>query len=224
MTLSKLIDNHNAFSGHLAHPDGFYGQVISRYADMTFEAVNQWTINLMALQPDDNVLEIGFGSGRAIQAMAAVPGIGSVVGIDNSALMVQQAATLNEQAIRNGTVRLLEADVCRLPDFGQKFDKIAAMNTSMYWPADQMESILAGLRSRLKPGGVLFISFQRLFERYERGEQTPEIMGYAKAMQKAGYVSVDGTVQTIADKQAAIAEGRFICIAVHGVNPAFALS
>lgn len=222
MTLSKLIDSQNAFSDHLAHPDGFYGQVVSSYADMTFEAVNQWAVNLMALQPGESVLEVGFGSGRAIQAMAAIPGIGSIVGIDNSTLMVQQATALNEQAIREGKVRLLEADVCQLPDFGQKFDKIVAMNTSMYWPADKMGSILASLRSRLQPGGTLFIVFQRLFERYERGEQTPEIMGYAKALAKAGYVSVNGTVQNIQDKPAAIAEGRFICIAVHGVNPAFA--
>jgi hypothetical protein len=51
------------------------------------------------MQPTDHVLEIGFGPGLAIQQVARLVPTGHVVGIDHSALMVQQAGRRNQAAV-----------------------------------------------------------------------------------------------------------------------------
>jgi hypothetical protein len=89
----------------------------------------------------------------------------------------------------------------------------------MYWPPDQLEQIFRNLRKCLVPGGKLFISFQRLYEAYVQGQKDREINGYLNLLKNAGFLDVSGTVQPIDDPEAAIVEGRFVCIAVHGVNP-----
>jgi SAM-dependent methyltransferase len=223
MTLSKLLNNHTTFSDNLANPEGFYGEVVGDYINAAFEGLNEWVIHFIDIQSQDQILELGFGPGFAIKNMASKTQSGLVIGIDNSSLMVQKATALNHQAIQEGKVRLIEADVCHLPNFDCKFDKIIAINTTMYWPAQQLETIFKNLRTHLVPGGTFYIAFQRLFEAYERGDQTPEIKGYMQLLKKAGFLEVNGKVQNIPDKEAAIADSRFIYICLFGTNPVFSL-
>jgi SAM-dependent methyltransferase len=173
----------------------------------------------MDIQSDDTVLEVGFGPGLAIQEMLADGRVAHIVGIDNSPLMVEKARTHYAQAIQDGKLMLMEADVRQLPDFGRKFDKIVAINTTMYWPPAELEHILGNLRKCLTPGGKLFISLQRLYEAYAQGKQDREIKGYYTILHNAGFLDVTGVVQNIPDPEAAIAEGRFICMGLHGTNP-----
>jgi SAM-dependent methyltransferase len=223
MMLSNLIHACNTFSENLASPEGHYGQVVSAYAGLIFESVNHWTVANMAIQPGESVLEVGFGTGLAIAKMLADGRAAHIVGLDNSPLMVQNARKTFAPAIDAGGLTIIKGDVCRLPDFGRKFDKIVAINTTMYWPEAQLVPILRNLRHCLAPGGVLFISFQRLYAAYAKGEKDREISGYATILNQAGFLEVNGAVQHIADKEAAIAEGRFIGIIMHGTNPAFSL-
>ena len=43
---------------------------------------NEWTISLLNIQRSDNVLEIGFGPGIAIELVSNIVQDGHVVGID----------------------------------------------------------------------------------------------------------------------------------------------
>lgn len=52
---------------------------------------NKWTISLLNIQKVDNVLEIGFGPGIAIEMVSNINRDGYVVGIDYSDVMLQQA-------------------------------------------------------------------------------------------------------------------------------------
>ena len=63
---------------------------------------NVWTISLLDIQPSDQVLEIGFGPGQAIQKVAKLTPNGFVAGIDLSDMMVSQASKRNTAAIRFG--------------------------------------------------------------------------------------------------------------------------
>jgi SAM-dependent methyltransferase len=223
MNMTDFLDKPGLFPDNLANPDGFFGEVVGGYISMVFEPLNQWAVQRMQIQPGDAVLEIGFGPGMAIQKMIENTPVGCVVGLDNSALMLRKATELNRLAIESGKVKLMQADVCHLPEFGQKFDKIVAINTTMYWPAEQLGRIFKNLRKCLVPGGMLFVVVQRLYEHYERGDKNAEVQGYLKLLHDAGFVEVKGTVQGVADREAAIAEGRCIGIALYGTNPAFLL-
>lgn len=220
---SNFIDESRIVLHNLANPEGFYGEIVSSCLSTTFDGVNQWAVDLMQIQDGDSILEIGFGTGLAIQEMAARSKASQIIGIDTSPLMVKKATELNAQAIRSNRVRLLKADVAQLPEFNLKFDKILAVNSVMYWPEHKLDRIFKELRTRMAPGGEIYLVMHRLYERFERGDFNPHIQQLLKELRQAGFSDVKGTVQNVQDKQAAIAAGTFVCIALHGVNPAFVM-
>jgi SAM-dependent methyltransferase len=119
---------------------------------------NRWVVSLLGVRPADRVLEIGFGPGVAIAALARA-GAGHVYGIDHSAVMLRQASRRNAAAIRAGRVTLVNAPVERLPPaLDGPFDVILAVNSLAFWPAPTDR--LAELRERLAPGGRVAIVSQ----------------------------------------------------------------
>jgi SAM-dependent methyltransferase len=113
---------------------------------------NRWSVDLLDVQPTDQVLEIGFGPGVAIAELAARATLGRVVGVDASPVMVRQARRRNAAAVDAGLVELHLAPVEDLPqDLGGPFDKLLAVNTVAVWqdPAAR----LADLAERMRHGG-----------------------------------------------------------------------
>ncbi len=119
---------------------------------------NMWAISLLNLQPEDRVLEIGFGPGIAIQIMSEIMTEGIVFGIDHSDVMLEQATQRNKDAIALGKVELLLASVSDLPAFDQPFDKILDINTFQFW--ENSVDDLRKIKTNLKPGGAIFIVHQ----------------------------------------------------------------
>jgi SAM-dependent methyltransferase len=119
---------------------------------------NIWAVGLLDVQPDDRVLEIGFGPGVAVREMARRATVGLVVGVDHSEVMVRQARKRNAAAVRDGRVDLRLGSAEHLPAFDEPFDKILAVNSLMFWddPVERLEE----LRGLLRPGGRLAIAFQ----------------------------------------------------------------
>jgi SAM-dependent methyltransferase len=119
---------------------------------------NRWVVALLEVRPDDRVLEIGFGPGLAIAALARA-GAGHVYGVDHSAVMLRQAAKRNAAAIRAGRVTLINAPADQLPPaLSGPFDVILAVNSLGFWPGPAER--LAELRTRLAPGGRIAIVSQ----------------------------------------------------------------
>jgi SAM-dependent methyltransferase len=119
---------------------------------------NRWVVALLDVGPADQVLEIGFGPGLAIEALARA-GAGHVYGVDHSAVMLRQAAKRNAAAIRDGRVTLINAPADQLPPaLSGPFDVILAVNSLGFWPGPTER--LAELRTRLAPGGRMAIVSQ----------------------------------------------------------------
>src|SRR6266536_5689074 len=91
------------------------------------------TAGLLDVQPDDRVLELGFGPRIAIQELARRATRGQVCGVDHSEVMVRQATRRNAAAARTGRVDLRLGSADDLPDFGAPFDAILAVNSLMFW-------------------------------------------------------------------------------------------
>ncbi|MEL6985239.1 MAG: class I SAM-dependent methyltransferase, partial [Actinomycetota bacterium] len=123
----------------------------------------RYLVDLLDLEPDHRVLELGPGPGLALHDAAARVTDGHLVGVDHSAMMLAQCAERNRQPMAEGRLRLVEADVCALPADLVGFDRIYAMNVWHFW-SDQ-ERTLVDLAGRLAPGGRLVIGHQP----HERG-------------------------------------------------------
>jgi SAM-dependent methyltransferase len=71
-------------------------------------ARNRWTVELLDVEPSDRVLELGFGPGLSIDLIAQRVFNGSVVGIDHSTVMLEQALLRNRRWVALGRVHLYE--------------------------------------------------------------------------------------------------------------------
>ena len=72
--------------------------------------------------------------------------------------MVKQASRRNAQAVRDGRVALQVGSASSPPPFEGLFDKIFTINSIHFWE-DPIEC-LKGLRTLLKPGGVIAVAIQ----------------------------------------------------------------
>jgi SAM-dependent methyltransferase len=118
---------------------------------------NRWAVDLLNVQPLDRVLEIGFGPGLALAALAARVGQGRVVGLDHSPLMVSRAAQLNRMPLTEGRMQLFAGGLELLPSIPGPFDKALSVNVVQFWP-DRIEA-LAAIRDILAPCGLVATAY-----------------------------------------------------------------
>jgi ubiquinone/menaquinone biosynthesis C-methylase UbiE len=136
--------------GHVA------GWIMSHRPSNT--ARNRWAVELLDIQPDDRVLELGCGPGVALAAIAERLVGGSAVGVDHSAVMIRQARRRHAAAIAAGRVHLVHTDVADLPAFDEPFDAVLAVNNVGFWNQPQLR--LASLRDVLAPGARIALVSQ----------------------------------------------------------------
>ena len=89
-----------------SRPSGLLGRVIGRGMARHNEREARWTVDLLGIEPEARVLEIGFGPGVAIQYAADRTTRGHVSGIDCSEAMLQMARKRNASRLANGLVDL----------------------------------------------------------------------------------------------------------------------
>jgi SAM-dependent methyltransferase len=118
----------------------------------------RWTVSLLEVQPEDRVLEVGFGPGVSIELVSRITTRGLVAGIDHSEEMVRQAERRNAEAIRRGRVVLKHGSASVPPEFDGLFDKVFTINSIHFWP--NPVECLNGLRRLLKPGGRIAVTIQ----------------------------------------------------------------
>lgn len=112
----------------------------------------------LAARPGERVLEIGFGTGHCLLALAkAVGEKGLVCGIDLSDGMLAVAKARLEKAGLSGRVDLRLGDALHLPFEPASFDGVFMSFSLELFDASQAPLLLAGCRSALKPGGRLAV-------------------------------------------------------------------
>jgi len=141
-------------------PTGFWGGLAGRImAHRSSNVVrNRWTVELLELEPDDCVLEIGFGPGIALEAIAHTVTAGRIFGLDHSEVMLAQASKRNAAALQDNRLSLAIGSVeedAQLPD---EIDKILAVNVVQFWR--QPVETLSRLRAALRPGGQIALTYQ----------------------------------------------------------------
>ena len=118
----------------------------------------RWTVDLLAIEPDARVLEIGFGPGVALRYAAERAPRGHVSGVDYSETMLRMARRRNASGLANGLVDLTRADVQSLPYPDDAFDRAFAVHCIYFW-RDSV-ACLREIRRVLKPDGVVAITIR----------------------------------------------------------------
>ena len=119
---------------------------------------NAWAVSLLDVRAKDRVLEVGFGPGLAIRELSRVAYEGRVYGIDHSDVMLRRARKRNADGVRRGLVDLRLASVDDMPDFGEPFDAVFAVNAALFWRDGRAR--LESLCGLLRPGGLIAVVHQ----------------------------------------------------------------
>ena len=138
-------------------PQGVLGTLGGIIMARTNERCGAWVTDLLAIGPNDNVLEVGFGPGVIIQRLSTLASAGHVAGIDPSREMVEQARARNATAIQNGRVDLRQGSVDSLPFDDNSFDKALAINSMQVWPDPAVG--LREMRRVMKSGARVALGF-----------------------------------------------------------------
>ncbi len=96
------------------HPRGLLGRLGGIIMARSTGLRNEWTISLLDIRHADRILEVGFGPGALIQALAARATEGFIAGVDVSPVMLRQASRRNAQAIEEGRVQLQQGSALAL--------------------------------------------------------------------------------------------------------------
>ena len=141
----------------LQHPKGLIGKAL--FGWMTPKTIEhaRWTADLMNVQRDDDILEVGFGDGANIALLAERATNGHVRGAEISKTAVAMASKKNALAITAGRVSLHEAPGGALPFDDGTFDKACTVAT-MYVIADP-SAVFKEMHRVLKPGGLMAVTF-----------------------------------------------------------------
>lgn len=116
--------------------------------------MNRLTFEELRVQPQDRVLEIGFGGGELLGWILGAAS-GQVVGLDISEAMVRRA---QRRFDGEGRLRLFQSSVEAIPLAAAVIDKACSVNNIYFWPHPQ--TAMAELARVIRPGGILAICFE----------------------------------------------------------------
>ena len=158
MFIAKLIPSR-IFSSQARKPSGIICRFLMTkiFNDGNAE-LNSFVKDILSLQKENKVLEIGFGPGKLINEMAAITTDGVVTGIDFSQVMLKKASKLNKQYISKGKVILRKGECSSLPFDNESFDKLCSINTLYFWkePGQNFSEMFRVIKS----GGKIVIGFR----------------------------------------------------------------
>ena len=139
----------------LRKPWGWLGRLMLWRMNWSHDALTDWGLTYVAIDPRCAALDVGCGGGRTVQKLAKSARDGTVVGLDYSSTSVAESRRTNAPAIADGRVEIRKGSVSSLPFDDRTFDLVTAVETHYYWP-----DLVANLREILRvlrPGGTVAI-------------------------------------------------------------------
>ena len=154
----ELIVNARKPVGELGH------QILDRMNE-SHERMAQWGVSHFEINGDDLILDIGCGGGRNLERFAEQITTGKVVGLDYSEVSVEKSIELNQKAVDEGKVEVIQGSVSEMPFEDNSFDIITGFETIYFWP--DFISDLNEVNRVLKRDGLLFFCNEAV---YREGE------------------------------------------------------
>jgi SAM-dependent methyltransferase len=140
-------------------PSGLFGALfMGPILNLSNTRLVSTAVDLLDPQPKDTILDIGFGGGHSLVALAAKAPGARIVGVDYSHEMVDRAARLVRDKHLEECVSVKWGDVAKLPFRAGTFHKVLTVNSVYYWP--EMVANLREVSRVMKRGGHLAAAFR----------------------------------------------------------------
>jgi ubiquinone/menaquinone biosynthesis C-methylase UbiE len=155
----------------LSNPTGFVGRLVGRMMKLANREPTRIALEALAIQPGENVLDLGCGPGQATALMLPLAMPGMVTGIDQSSTMIGQAGRYNRHAVAAGHMAFRVATFEALPFNAASFDAVLASNVMYFWHDPCL--VISEIRRVLRKDGRLSI--------YLTSEVSMKNWGFAEA-------------------------------------------
>jgi ubiquinone/menaquinone biosynthesis C-methylase UbiE len=133
--------------------------VRGRAASYGAERVRTALLERLEVAPRDRVLELGFGNGRLLSAVAARAAQGFVAGVEPEEYALRHAERRCARLVREGRVTLLRGSSQDLSTFSpESFDKVYGVHVTYFW--DDPQPHLREIRRVLRSGGRLLLGYR----------------------------------------------------------------
>lgn len=182
-----------AIGKQMQNPRGLFGKILFAWMTrMTIEHA-RWTLDLMGIQPNDNIIEIGFGNGANIKLLLQRAGRGSVTGVEISGTAIKMASKKNDKAISEGRVKLHQAAGNALPFEAGVYDKACTVATA--YVIEDPGAVFKEMYRVLKSNGRAAVTFpvRENFMQFKpvgtEGFYLHELADLEKAFRDAGFVN-----------------------------------
>ena len=147
------------FAQQARKPSGLFGRfVMSRIFEKGNAFLNHCVKEIIAVNANDRILEIGFGTGQLIYDMAQHMNKGIIEGIEFSDEMISIAKKRNKKYITEGKVKILKGNFDEVEFENNTYDKICTINTIYFW--NEPKKTAEKIARLLKPGGKFITAFE----------------------------------------------------------------
>jgi len=146
-----------AIGKQMQYPKGFFGKILFAWMTPKTIAHARWTADLLEIQPEDKIIEIGFGNGANIELLLQKAIRGSVTGVEISKTAIEMASKKNAKAISEGRVKLHLAQGNALPSENNVFDKACSVATA--YVIEDPGAVFKEMFRVLKPKGRAAVTF-----------------------------------------------------------------
>lgn len=155
------------FSKQARRPEGLFGRIVMRVVfDRGNAFLNDFVNDLMSVQTNDHIIEIGSGTGKLINRMSKNIDKGLIEGIDFSSEMVSIARKRNKESIAKGNVKIVEGNFDEISYEKESFTKACSVNTLYFWPSPAITA--EKIAEILKPEGKLVLAFEDIEQLKQR--------------------------------------------------------
>ena len=183
-----------AIKSQFGHPRGLLGRIVGKILAAENRERIEWTVRKLKPQPDDHILEIGFGPGVSIEFLAQHVQQGQIAGVDISDVMVEQATKRNQVAVQAGRVDLRVGTATDLPYEARSFDTVLAINSLHHW--GDVSRGLQNVYRVLKPGGQVVIVEQPP-TRPDEAQMRQRGAEIERLLQQTGFTYTEATYATL---------------------------
>ena len=140
----------------------------------------RWAVDLIDVQPGDNILEIGCGPGYGAELICQRLTTGKLFAIDRSESGVDRTRRRNQKYVDAGRLTVRQIDLATLRVPVKRLHKVFAFNVNLFW-VRQCADEVALLHERVLPGGAVYLFFDA-----KEPDLVPNIVAKASAALAGG--------------------------------------
>lgn len=135
------------------NPRGFVGAVCCKIMNVINNKMYKSVAGEVTADGNSAILDIGYGNGYLLKKLYKKSGC-NLCGIEVSQDAEKLAIKRNKKAIKEGKIKLLQADCCDMPFDEGVFDIATTVNTIYFW--EETLKGLSEIRRVLKDGGKFY--------------------------------------------------------------------